>query len=65
MSEKITLSQKRLSAVIAVITLVLGMTFLLPITHNPAESNAFVYAERLMPLLVAILAYLCTVWVFA
>lgn len=65
MSENITLSQKKLSAVIAVITLVLGMTFLLPITHNPAESNAFVYAERLMPLLVAILAYLGTVWVFA
>jgi hypothetical protein len=64
MADKVTLSQKRLSIVIAVITLVLGMTFLLPVTHKPAESNPFLYAERLMPLMVSILAYLGTVWVF-
>lgn len=64
MTEKVTLSQKRLSIVIAVITLVLGMTFMLPVTHNSAENNPFVFAERLMPLLVAVLAYLGTVWVF-
>ena len=65
MNDRVTLSQKRLSVVIAVITLVLGMTFMLPVTHNPGEFNPFIYAERIMPLLVAILAYLGTVWVFA
>lgn len=65
MTEKVTLSQKRLSVVIAAITLVLGMTFMLPVTHNQGESNPFIYAERLMPLIVAILAYLGTVWIFA
>ena len=65
MSEKITLSQKRLSAVIAVITLVLGMTFMLPVTHSLTETNPFAFTESLMPLLVAILAYLGTVWVFS
>lgn len=65
MVEKISLSQKRLSTVIAVITLVLGMTFLLPVARSATESRVFIYAEGLLPLLVGILAYLGTVWVFS
>ena len=64
MDEKISLSHRRLSAVMAVITLVLGITFLLPVTQNSNESILFILAERLMPALVSILAYLGTVWVF-
>ena len=65
MTDRITLSQKRLSVVIAAITLVLGMTFLLPVTRNQGELDPFIYAERILPLLIAILAYLGTIWVFA
>jgi hypothetical protein len=65
MDDKVTLSQKRLSVVIASITMVLGATFMLPVTHNPAEENPFIFVERLLPLLVAVLAYLGTIWVFA
>ena len=65
MAEKVTLRQKRLSIVIASITMVLGATFMLPVTHNPAEENPFIFVERLLPLLVAALAYLGTIWVFA
>ncbi len=65
MTDRITLSQKRLSVVIAVITLVLGMTFMLPVTRNSGDINPLIYIERILPLIVTILAYLGTVWVFA
>lgn len=57
--------QRKLTVVIASVTLFLGMIFLLPVEQSSAETAIFGNMEKFIPVLSGFLAFLGTRWVFA